>query len=168
MVDRGVRDDESEARQVFERFRRIFGDGQARSSDARKRAKREPGSTTAFGSGRDAHGLGDVLDSLTASLGWGSILAQSDLLAAWADIAGEETSLHSTPTGIDEGTLIIKCDSTAWATQLRMMRVQITTAIADRYPEAGIRSIRFEGPGAPSWKRGPRSIPGRGPRDTYG
>ncbi|PZQ74527.1 MAG: DUF721 domain-containing protein, partial [Cutibacterium acnes] len=23
-------------------------------------------------------------------------------------------------------------------------------------------------PSAPSWKHGPRSVPGRGPRDTYG
>jgi len=48
------------------------------------------------------------------------------------------------------------------------MRVQIQTQIAQRFPEAGIQSVRFEGPNAPSWKRGPRVIPGRGPRDTYG
>ena len=34
--------------------------------------------------------------------------------------------------------------------------------------EAGIESIRFLAPNAPSWKSGPRSVPGRGPRDTYG
>ena len=56
----------------------------------------------------------------------------------------------------------------AWATQLRMMRVEIMTHISVRYPDAGILSIRFQGPNAPSWKKGPRSIPGRGPRDTYG
>ena len=160
--------DESESRLVYERFRRVFGDGQSRSSDARKRAKKEPGSSLAFGAGRDAHGLGDVLDSLTETLGWNSPLAQSELLASWADIAGTETADHSTPVGIEDGTLTVRCDSTAWATQLRIMRVQITNQIAAKYPDAGIRSVRFEGPGAPSWKRGPRSIPGRGPRDTYG
>lgn len=158
----------SESRSVYERFRRVFGNGQARGSDARKRAKREPGSSSAFGSGRDAHGLGDVLDSLTAELGWNSTLAQSDLLASWAAIAGEETAQHSTPIGIDDGTLTVRCDSTAWATQLRLMRIHITNQIIATYPDADIRSVRFEGPGAPSWKRGPRSIPGRGPRDTYG
>ncbi len=158
----------SESHVVFERFRRVFGDGQSRSSDARKRSRREPGSSAAFGSGRDALGLGDVIESLTASMGWTSPLAQSDLLAAWEQIAGEETAKHATPTGIDEGTLTVVCDSTAWATQLRLMRMQITTRIAESYPDAGIQSIRFDGPGAPSWKRGPRSIPGRGPRDTYG
>ena len=33
---------------------------------------------------------------------------------------------------------------------------------------AGIETVRFIGPDTPSWKRGPRAIPGRGPRDTYG
>jgi predicted nucleic acid-binding Zn ribbon protein len=101
-------------------------------------------------------------------MGWTSPLARADLLASWADVAGAETAEHSTPIGIEEGVLTVVCDSTAWATQLRLMRGQITTQIAQRYPEAGILSVKFDGPNAPSWKRGLRSIPGRGPRDTYG
>ena len=34
--------------------------------------------------------------------------------------------------------------------------------------KVGVETIRFQGPDAPTWKRGPRSVPGRGPRDTYG
>ena len=160
--------EESEPVSVYLRFRRIFGDGSSRSADARKRANKEPGSTTPFGAGRDPEGLGAIVDSLTSKLGWSSPLARSELLASWLEIAGADTSEHSIPVGIEEGVLTVKCDSTAWATQLRLMRVQIMSRIVSRYPDAGIDSIRFEGPGAPSWKRGPRSIPGRGPRDTYG
>ena len=160
--------EESEPVSVYLRFRRVFGDGSSRSTDARKRAKKEPGSTIPFGSGRDPEGLGAVMDAVTSKLGWSSPLARSELLASWLEIAGVDTAEHSTPVGIEEGVLTVKCDSTAWATQLRLMRVQIMNRIISRYPDAGIESIRFEGPGAPSWKRGPRSIPGRGPRDTYG
>lgn len=158
----------SESVGVYLRFRAVFGDGSSRSSDARKRSKREPGSSRPFGGGRDPEGLGSIVDALTARLGWSSPLAKSELLASWISIAGAETAEHSAPVGIEDGVLTVKCDSTAWATQLRLMRVQIMTQIASRYPDAGIVSLRFEGPGAPSWKRGPRSIPGRGPRDTYG
>lgn len=158
----------SESRAVYLRFRRVFGNGSARSGDARKRARREPGSSVPFGTGRDPRGLGEVMDALTAKLGWNSPLAKSELLASWESIVGEETSEHSSPAGIDEGVLTVRCDSTAWATQLRLMRVQILNQIISRYPDAGITTLRFEGPGAPSWKRGPRSVPGRGPRDTYG
>ena len=160
--------EESEPVSVYLRFRRVFGDGSSRSADARKRAKKEPGSTIPFGSGRDPEGLGAVMDAVTSKLGWSSPLARSELLASWLEIAGVDTAEHSTPVGIEEGVLTVKCYSTAWATQLRLMRVQIMNRIISRYPDAGIESIRFEGPGAPSWKRGPRSIPGRGPRDTYG
>lgn len=154
---------------VYLRFRRVFGDPTTRSATARKRKKNKREATSVpFGGGRDPHGIGDVIDGLASKMGWTSPLARSDLLASWPGIVGTETAEHSTPAGIVEGLLTVKCDSTAWATQLRLMRSQITTTIAARFPDAGIESVRFEGPNAPSWKRGPRSIPGRGPRDTYG
>ena len=169
-----MRDEEELAAEhvaVYLRFRRIFGEAGSRTNDARKRTKNRKdgaGKSVPFGSGRDPSGIDDVLDELTNRLGWNSSLAKADLLASWADVAGAETAEHSTPIGVEEGVLTVRCDSTAWATQLRLMRGRITTEIALRYPEAGIQSVKFDGPNAPSWKRGLRSIPGRGPRDTYG
>lgn len=153
---------------VYLRFRQVFGDASTRGATARKRATKKEGASVPFAAGRDPHGLGDVIDGLASKMGWTSPLARSELIASWADIVGEDTAEHSTPAGIEEGVLTVHCDSTAWATQLRLMRSQVTTTIAQRYPDAAIQSVRFEGPNAPSWKRGPRSIPGRGPRDTYG
>ena len=153
---------------VYLRFRRVFGDASGRSAIARKRKTKKEGASVPFSPGRDPHGLGDVIDGLASKMGWTSPLARSELLSSWPEIVGSETAEHSEPAGIDEGVLTVRCDSTAWATQLRLMRGQITTTIAQRFPDAGIESVRFEGPNAPSWKRGPRSIPGRGPRDTYG
>lgn len=154
---------------VYLRFRQVFGEAGSRSADARKRVKnKKEGKSVPFGAGRDPSGIDDALDLLTQRMGWTSPLARADLLSSWVDVAGAETAEHSTPAGIEDGVLTVHCDSTAWATQLRLMRGQITTQIAQRYPDAGIVSIKFEGPNAPSWKRGLRSIPGRGPRDTYG
>lgn len=159
---------ESEASAVYRRLRRVFGDPAMRSTDARKRATRIPGDSAPFGVGRDPSGLGDVLDSVTQTLGWTSPLARGELLTAWPELVGVDIAAHSEPVGIDDGVLTIQCDSTAWATQLRIMRAEILTTILRQYPDAQVSSIRFSGPGAPSWKRGPRSVPGRGPRDTYG
>ena len=155
---------------VYLRLRALFGEPGQRSPDARKRAKnkKKEGASVPYGVGRDPRGIDDILDGLTTRLGWTSSLAKADLLASWAELAGAETALHSEPVGIEEGVLVVRCDSTAWATQLRLMRGQITTSIAQRFPDAGIESVKFDGPNAPSWKRGTRSIPGRGPRDTYG
>ncbi|MER3390426.1 MAG: DciA family protein [Microcella sp.] len=161
---------ESEASAVYQRLRRVFGDPSMRSSDARKRAAgaRTRGATSPFGAGRDPAGLDDVIDSLTRVMGWTSPLARGELLSAWSSIVGEDVAARSQPVGIEEGVLSIQCDSTAWATQLRLMQSDILTSIVRTFPEAGVSGVRILGPGAPSWKRGPRSVPGRGPRDTYG
>jgi predicted nucleic acid-binding Zn ribbon protein len=165
-----VDDSTAEHVAVYLRFRQVFGEAGGRSADARKRVKnkKEGGKSVPFGAGRDPSGIEDVLDLLTSRMGWNSPLARADLLSSWVEVAGEETAEHSTPVSIEEGVLTVRCDSTAWATQLRLMRGQITTQIAQRFPDAGILSVKFDGPNAPSWKRGLRSIPGRGPRDTYG
>ena len=160
---------DSEAQRVYLRFRRVFGDPNSRSRDARKRKSIKLGSPSQpFGTGREPRGIADVLSAVTNELGWNSPLAQSELMTAWPDMVGAELAGHSDPVSIDDGTLTVQCDSTAWATQLRLMRTQVTTTIVQRYPDARIQSVRFLAPNAPTWKRGPRSVPGRGPRDTYG
>jgi predicted nucleic acid-binding Zn ribbon protein len=159
---------DSEAQRVYLRFRRVFGDPSTRGRDARRRVARAGSPSQPFASGRDPRGIADVMLGVTTELGWNSTLAQSDLMIAWPDMVGAELAGHSSPVGIEDGTLTVQCDSTAWATQLRLMRASITTTIMTTYPEAGIQSMRFLGPNAPTWKRGPRSVPGRGPRDTYG
>jgi len=160
---------DDEAQRVYLRFRRVFGDATSRSRDGRRRKAIKLGSPSQpFGTGREPRGIADVLASVTTEMGWNSPLAQSELMEAWPALVGDELSGHSHPVSIDDGTLTVQCDSTAWATQLRLMRGQVTTTIVQRYPDAGIQSVRFLAPNAPTWKRGPRSVPGRGPRDTYG
>lgn len=159
---------ESESSAVYRRLRGLLGDPALRSKDGRRRAARSLDGTAPFENGRDPAGLGDVIDAVTRSLGWSSPLARGELLVAWPELVGSDTAAHSEPVGIEEGVLLVQCDSTAWATQLRLMRAEILTTILQRFPDAEVASVRFIGPGAPTWKRGPRSVPGRGPRDTYG
>lgn len=165
-------EDATEAGRFYLHLKALFSGQPTRpTGPSRRRGPKDPNAGDAsspFGPGREPKGLGDALSALTAQLGWQSPLARSELIASWAEVAGEETAKHSFPEGIEEGRLTVRCDSTAWATQLRLMRIEIMTSIANRYADAGIQSIRFIGPDAPSWKKGPRSIPGRGPRDTYG
>lgn len=157
----------SESARVYVRFKELFG-GHKHYARTKRNRKTDAAESVPFGVGRDPKGVGDVLGALTSQLGWDSPLAQSELVSNWTELAGEETANHSSPVGIEDGVLTVQCESTAWATQLRLMRVDIMTHIAVRYPEAGIESIRFLGPNVPTFKRGPRSVQGRGVRDTYG
>lgn len=134
----------------------------------RTRRRTDDDENQPFTPGRDPGSLGDALDVLTRAHGWAPQLAREDLVRQWEDVAGAETAQHSSPVSLTDGMLTIQCDSTAWAKNLSYMRAQILTQIVTRYPEAGVQSVRFVGPDVPTWKWGRRSIPGRGPRDTYG
>ncbi|MBM7502899.1 DUF721 domain-containing protein [Agromyces aurantiacus] len=157
----------SEASRTYQHFREIFG-GEPRIRPGRVRVRTRESGSEPFTPGRDPRPLGAAIDQLTAQLGWTGPLSQHELLATWPEIAGDEIARHSEPIAIEGGMLQVRCESTAWATQLRMMRGELLAAILERHPGAGVENIRFQGPDAPTWKRGPRSVPGRGPRDTYG
>lgn len=156
-------DRQSEPVRVYLRFLRVFGTKRTKSKSARSQADSEP-----FGSGRDPRGVGEVLTSLSTELGWSKSLAQAELLDSWAEIAGPELASHSSPFEIHGSVLTVSCDSTAWATELGLLRNQVLAKINELLPDAEINRLRFIGPVVPSWKKGFRSIPGRGPRDTYG
>jgi predicted nucleic acid-binding Zn ribbon protein len=159
-----------EAAEFYRHLKALFGADPSRGERRSARASRsgERSGSQPYDPGREPHGLGTVIDSLTDELGWNAPLAKSELIAAWVDVVGAETAKHSDPVGIDGGVLTVRCDSTSWATQLRLMRGELLLEIERLYPEAGVENIRFMGPDVPTWKRGPRSVPGRGPRDTYG
>lgn len=126
------------------------------------------GEGTPFGFGRDPKALGDLLSTVATDMGWSNELDQARLITEWADFAGELTAEHTTVVGISHGVLQVQCDSTTWATELRRLRAEMLTRLTREYPDAEIRDLRFLAPGAPSWRHGPRTVPGRGPRDTYG
>lgn len=136
----------------------------------RRGAKRDSGSRagTPFSNGRDPKPLGAVLSAAAEDMGWSSELEQARLISDWPELVGATTAPHTRVIELRNGTLIVQCDSTAWATELRRMRAQVLTRIIELYPEAGIRDLRFLAPGAPTWRHGSRVAPGRGPRDTYG
>lgn len=151
-------------------YLRLRGLEPSKRAQWRKRTRRrgDDEENQPFTTGRDPRPLGDALDVLTRAHGWEPQLSREDLVRQWEDVAGAETAQHSSPVSLTDGMLTIQCDSTAWAKNLSYMRAQILTQIVTRYPEAGVESVRFVGPDVPTWKWGRRSIPGRGPRDTYG
>ena len=86
----------------------------------------------------------------------------------WPSVVGHHIADHATPTGLRDGVLSVAAESTAWATQLRIVQNQVLAKIAVAVGDGVVTSLRITGPVAPSWRKGPRHIAGRGPRDTYG
>ena len=90
------------------------------------------------------------------------------MFGRWPTVVGSEISEHASPTGLRDGVLSVTAESTAWATQLRLIQRQVLAKIAAEVGDGVVTSLRITGPTAPSWRKGPRHISGRGPRDTYG
>lgn len=134
----------------------------------RRGVKREARAGKPFTHGRDPKPLGLILEAASDDMGWSTELAQARVITDWPELVGEVTAPHTTILELRDGVLIVQCDSTAWATELRRMRAQVLTRITELYPEASIEDLRFLAPGAPTWRHGSRVSPGRGPRDTYG
>jgi predicted nucleic acid-binding Zn ribbon protein len=153
---------------LYERLRKKASASWKRRRRTSSDGEHLEGAAAPFGPGRDPSALGDVMSALTDDLGWTPFLVESEIMDAWPDIVGAEVATRTKPVGVAEGVLTVLCESTAWATQLRIMSSQVLTKLLEAFPEAPISQVTFLGPNAPSWKRGQRSVPGRGPRDTYG
>jgi predicted nucleic acid-binding Zn ribbon protein len=119
-------------------------------------------------SGRDPELLGSALDKLVTENGWEKETAMAKVLNSWAEIVGAEIADHCVPAGFDAGTLRLTAESTAWATQLRLLQSQILAKIASEIGDGIVLKISIYGPQGPSWKKGAWHVAGRGPRDTYG
>ena len=143
-------------------------------STRRRRADGEPGErrrrgyTGAGPDPRDPQPFGRLIRRMVEDRGWEKSTAEATVLGSWDRLVGPEIAARCRPVGLRDGELTLQAESTAWATQLRMLTGKLLGRIKAELGPDVVTKIRVHGPAAPSWKRGPRSVPGRGPRDTYG
>jgi predicted nucleic acid-binding Zn ribbon protein len=130
--------------------------------------RRRRGYTGAGPDPRDPQPFGRLIRRLVEDRGWEKSTAEATVLGSWDRLVGKEIAARCRPVGLRDGELTLQAESTAWATQLRMLTGKLLGRISDELGPDVVKRIRVHGPATPSWKRGPRSVPGRGPRDTYG
>jgi len=126
---------------------------------------------TLSGSGRDGRDpalLGEQLDRLLVDRGWQVDIAVGSVLGRWPSIVGQDVSAHVVPVAFTAGTLTVRADSTAWATQMRLMAGMVLGRLEAEVGAGTVTELTVLGPVAPSWSRGLRRARGPGPRDTYG
>lgn len=138
------------------------------SYDQKKLNKKSKSNSQPFDSDRDPIKLSAGIDDVIGQFNWGNQLDKAELFVAWPNIVGTDIANACRPATLENNVLHVDCNSTAWATQMRLMANQVLGEIITLYPSLEIREVKFHSPQAPSWKKGPRSVPGRGPRDTYG
>ncbi|MFL0277997.1 DUF721 family protein [Mycobacterium sp. SMC-19] len=117
---------------------------------------------------RDPQTLGAATRDLAQSRGWSAQVAEGTVLGQWRAVVGDDIASHATPTRLSDGVLSVAAESTAWATQLRLVQAQLLAKIAAAVGDGVVKTLKITGPTAPSWRKGPLHVSGRGPRDTYG
>jgi predicted nucleic acid-binding Zn ribbon protein len=118
---------------------------------------------------RDPQLLDQAMGRLIASHGWEVDLKVQGVFGRWAELVGQEVADHCTPESFDDGRLVVRTDSTAWATQLKLLAPSVVRRLNEDLGHGTVSVIEVLGPHLPSWKKGRfSSRDGRGPRDTYG
>lgn len=147
------------------RLRRFTGDGREEKNRPRRRRR---ASLDKDQQGKDSRLIGAVFDRLVADRGWDEPVAVGSVLSRWTELVGPEIAAHAQVEQFDNSEVVIRCDSTAWATQLRLMTPTLMHQFEEKLGAGVVREIVVKGPSAPSWRKGPRTVRGPGPRDTYG
>jgi len=125
------------------------------------------------GSGRrrdpgDPEPLGETLGRLLAERGWDVPAAVAGVTQRWPEVAGDDLAAHCRPEKFDDGVLTLVAESTAWATQVRLLVPQLHQRLDEVVGRGIVSRIEVHGPSGPDWRRGPLRVRGPGPRDTYG
>lgn len=134
-----------------------------------KRRRQHPMPKGLGAPGRDPLTIGDQLGRLVDDRGWQVDVAAGSVMGRWPEIVGPQVAEHCEPVTFEDGVLSVRADSTAWATQIRLLSSSLLGRIGDAVGPDVVHELRVHGPSAPSWSRGlRRTSDGRGPRDTYG
>lgn len=145
--------------------------GQGRRAPIRNRTPRGGGRRSWSGPGpdrRDPQSLSAATQDLSRLRGWSPRVAEGTVLGRWPTVVGRDIADHAQPIALRDGVLSVSAESTAWATQLRIVQAQLLAKIAAAVGDGVVTTLKIMGPTAPSWRKGALHIPGRGPRDTYG
>jgi predicted nucleic acid-binding Zn ribbon protein len=112
--------------------------------------------------------LNSAISGLLDQQGWRLAAATGSVFARWAQIVGPDLAAHTQPEGLSGGELTVTADSTAWATQVRLLAAQLVRRLNAELGDGTVRRVKVRGPAAPRQQGQWRVRGGRGPRDTYG
>ncbi len=116
----------------------------------------------------DPVGVGAAIEELLADRGWSTEASVAAVTANWVETVGAELAEHCRPLGLAAGVLTVEAESTAWATQIRLLQRPLLARITAVAGTDVVRRLVVQGPTGPSWQHGRLRVRGRGPRDTYG
>jgi predicted nucleic acid-binding Zn ribbon protein len=163
---------------------RDFAAKRMAGGDPPAQARRPPGTGKTGGSGgsggsggasragrgrrEDPQPLGAAIEGLLDDQGWRTSAAVGSVFGRWEQIVGEALGAHTRPGGFTDGELLVIADSTAWATQVRLLRAQLVRRLNAELGPGTVTGVKVRGPLPPQQRGQWRVRDTRGPRDDYG
>jgi predicted nucleic acid-binding Zn ribbon protein len=143
-----------------------------RTGPLRKRLKNtrrvDPTVSSAHPDDRDPQPLDATVTRLVRDQGWETDLRVHGVFTRWAAVVGQEVAAHVTPESYADGRLVVRTDSTAWATEMKLLAGNLVHRLNQDLGDGTVEVIDVLGPHTPRWTSGRLRVKGRGPRDTYG
>lgn len=132
------------------------------------RRRDQPWSSSGPDPANDPQPLGSLVGRLLDDRGWEQQAREGTLFGNWPELVGPQIAAHCRPEQLRDGELLIVADTSAWATQLRLLVPKLHARLAAELGSGLISRIRVQGPITPTRHAGPRRFKGRGLRDTFG
>jgi len=128
----------------------------------------DPITSSAHPDDRDPQTLDSTLGRLVDDQGWETELRVHGVFSRWESVVGREVAAHVTPETYSDGRLVVRTDSTAWATEMKLLAGNLVHRLNQDLGDGTVEVIDVLGPHTPRWTSGRFRVKGRGPRDTYG
>ncbi|MEU2198604.1 DciA family protein [Isoptericola sp. NPDC019482] len=137
-------------------------------SPARRSPLAEPRLSGQGPGARDPQLLSEVVGRLMRDKGWSADVSVGGVIGRWREVVGDQVADHCQPETFEQKVLVVRADSTAWATQVRLLVPTLLRRLEEEIGEGVVEQVTVLGPAGPGFRRGRRSVRGPGPRDTYG
>ncbi|GGL11653.1 UPF0232 protein [Sphaerisporangium melleum] len=152
-----------------EKLAQAKADAAKRGQLPRREPRRRASSSQARRDASDPQLFGRAIRDLLSDRGWEQPIAVGGVFGRWREIVGPDLAAHTKPETFADGEVLVVADSTAWATQVRLLAATLVRRLNEELGDGTVHRVRVRGP-----QNGPRPSGGlrvtgyRGPRDTYG
>jgi predicted nucleic acid-binding Zn ribbon protein len=97
----------------------------------------------------DPQPLSTAIDGLLTDHGWRTAAKVGSVFGRWDQIVGPDLAAHTRPDRFGEGELVVIADSTAWATQVRLLAATLVRRLNEDLGNGTVRRVVVRGPTPP-------------------
>ncbi len=85
--------------------------------------------------------MGDLLGELTSARGWAPRLRDARVHGRWSQIVGPELAAHVQPVRLHGGVLVVRAESSPWATQVRYLSAHVAERANEILGPGSVRRV---------------------------